>query len=292
MARTLGERIVGAIPYLDELSDALQPVVQEAVGKGGVGIRNVLDGTLIETPLHPALTDVPVGAWTAALIFDGLDVVGRPRGVRSAADWSLAVGTAGGVMAAVTGLSDWRDLRGSSRRMGMAHGLLNTAGLALSAASLGLRAAGKRGAGRWVFLLGYSLAGTATHLGGELSYNYGLRVNRAVFYEGSGPQEFTAVLRVEELPVSGVVGAEVGGSKIVLARTGGGEICAVSALCTHMSGALDQGQREGDTVICPLHGSRFDLCSGAPIDGPALYPVVRYETRIRGGNVEVRQAAD
>ena len=46
--------------------------------------------------------------------------------------------------------------------------------------------------------MGYSLSGMAAHLGGELSYGYGLRVNRNVF-QGTGPDEFTAVLDEGEL---------------------------------------------------------------------------------------------
>ena len=50
--------------------------------------------------------------------------------------------------------------------------------------------------------------------------------------------------------------------------------------------------REGDAVICPWHGSRFDLCSGAVEGGPAVYPQPRYETRERAGKVEIRAAQD
>ena len=74
MAETLMQRIVEALPFLDRIADAVQPKVQEAVDAGGTTARNVLDGVWLEAPLHPALTDVPIGAWTAALVFDGLDL--------------------------------------------------------------------------------------------------------------------------------------------------------------------------------------------------------------------------
>jgi hypothetical protein len=82
--------------------------------------------------------------------------------------------------------------------MGMAHALVNGGGIALNTISLGLRAAGRRNAGRLAFLAGYSLTGMGAHLGGELSYGYGLRVNRNVF-EWAGPDEFTPVLEESEL---------------------------------------------------------------------------------------------
>jgi nitrite reductase/ring-hydroxylating ferredoxin subunit/uncharacterized membrane protein len=287
MPRTYSQRIIDQMDWLDTVADKVQPKVREAVDSGGVRVRSALDGTWIGTPLHPALTDVPIGSWTAALIFDGLDAVTGSRAIRNAADAALAVGIVGGLAAAVVGLSDARYLRGGSRRMAIAHALLNTAGLDLSVTSLVLRARGRRNAGRLAFLAGYSLAGLGAHLGGELSYGYGLRVNREVF-EGSGPDEFTPVLEESELPDSGMRSVEAGGTQILLSRVSDGRICAISNVCSHFSGPLAEGNREGDTVVCPLHKSRFDLCSGEVIDGPAVFPQSRYETRVREGTIEVR----
>lgn len=287
MARTISQRIVDALPFLDGVSESIQPKVREAVQAGGTTARNVLDGVWFEAPLHPVLTDVPVGSWTAALVFDGLDALSGRRAMRNAADASLVFGVASGFAAAAVGLSDWRYLSGGSRRMGMAHGLLNGGGLALNVASLALRAAGRRKAGRLAFLAGYSLNGMGAHLGGELSYKYGLRVDRNVF-EGSGPDEFTPVISEDELPQDGVVRVEADGVGVLLSRSSGGEVCAIAATCNHFGGPLEQGEREGDTIICPLHNSRFDLCSGRVIDGPAVFPQSRYETRVRDGKIEVK----
>ncbi|BBL80163.1 hypothetical protein RxyAA322_20170 [Rubrobacter xylanophilus] len=290
MAKTIGERIVEAMPFLEGISDAVQPRVREAVEAGGRPVRNLLDGTWMEVPLHPVLTDVPVGAWTSTLVFDGLDVISGRRAARNAADASLAFGLLGGLAAAVAGLSDWRYLMGHSRRMGAAHGLFNTAGLALAAVSLGLRAAGRRNAGRAAFLAGYTLAGVGAHLGGELSYGHGLRVDRNALRGQEGPEEFVPVLKASELPAGGMRRVSADGAEVLLARSSDGEICAISAVCGHFGGALDQGRREGDTVVCPLHGSRFDLCSGKVIDGPAVFPQPRYEVRVRGEDIEIRSA--
>ncbi len=290
MGATLSRRIVDALPFLDKISEVVQPKVQEAVDAGGTTARNALDGTWLESPLHPALTDVPVGSWTAALVFDGLDVVSDSRAMRNAADASLAFGVLGALGAAITGISDWRYLEGGSRRMGVAHGLLNAVGLVLSITSLVLRAAGRRNAGRLTFLAGYSVSGMAAHLGGELSYNYGLRVNRNAFEDE--PEEFVAVMDEAELPQDGTRRVEVDGVGILLSRSSGGEICAISSVCSHLGGPLEEGDREGDAVICPWHGSRFDLCSGGVIDGPAVFPQPRYETRVRDGRIEVRASEE
>jgi nitrite reductase/ring-hydroxylating ferredoxin subunit/uncharacterized membrane protein len=291
MGETISQRIVDALPFLDRIAEGVQPKVQEAVEAGGTTARNVLDGVWVEAPLHPALTDVPIGSWTAALIFDGLDAATGSRAMKNAADASLAVGVVGALAAATTGLSDWRYLSGGSRRMGVAHGLLNTIALLLSVVSLVLRATERRNAGRLAFLAGYSVAGVSAHMGGELSYNYALRVNRNVF-QGSGPDEFVPVLNEEELSQDGMSRVEADGVGILLSRSSSGNICAISATCNHFGGPLERGDREDDTVVCPWHKSRFDLCSGEAIDGPAVFPQSRYETRVRDGRIEVKAAEE
>jgi nitrite reductase/ring-hydroxylating ferredoxin subunit/uncharacterized membrane protein len=291
MAQTLMQRIVEALPFLDEIGEAVQPEVQKAVNAGGTTARNVLDGVWFEAPLHPVMTDVPIGSWTATLVFDGLDLATGKKPLQHAADASLVFGTLGAFGAAVTGLSDWRYLSGGSRKMGVAHGLLNTIGLVLSIVSLVQRATGRRNAGRLTFLTGYSISGMAAHLGGELSYHYGVRVDRNVFEE-PGPDEFTAVLDENDLGPDELRRVEVEGVGVLLSCSSDGEVCAIAATCNHFSGPLEQGEREVGTVVCPWHGSRFDLCSGQVIDGPAIFPQSRYETRVREGKIEVRAAAE
>ena len=291
MGATLSQRIVDAVPFLDRIADGVQPKVQEAVERGGTTVRNVLDGVWFGSPLHPALTDVPVGSWTSTLVFDGLDIATGKTAMRNAADATLAVGIAGGFAAAAVGISDWRYLMGGSRRMGTAHALLNAGGLALNTTSLILRAGGRRNAGRLAFLAGYSLVGMGAHLGGELSYGYGLRVNRNV-YEDKGPHEFVAVLDENELSRGEMRRVETDGVGILVSRASSGEVCAIAATCNHFSGPLQEGERKGDTVVCPWHGSRFDLCTGEIIDGPAVFPQSRYETRVRDGSIEIKTMED
>ncbi|HEV2093754.1 MAG TPA: Rieske 2Fe-2S domain-containing protein [Rubrobacter sp.] len=292
MEKTIGERIVDVMPFLDRASDAVQPKVQDLVERGGETARYVLDGVWFEAPLHPTLTDVPIGSWTAALVFDGLDLVSGKAAMRNAADSSLAFGIAGAVVAAAVGISDWRYLKGGSRRMGMAHAMLNTAGLTLNTASLLLRATGRRNAGRLAFLAGYSLNGMGAHLGGELSYKYGLRVNRNAF-EATGPDDYVPVLDEAELSEEEMRRVEVDGAEVLLSRSEkDGRVCAIAATCNHMGGPLEQGDREGDIVVCPWHKSRFDLCNGKALNGPAVFPQSGYETRVREGKIEVKAVAE
>jgi hypothetical protein len=80
------------------------------------------------------------------------------------------------------------------------------------------------------------------HLGGELSYHYGLRVNRNVF-EWAGPDEFIPVLEESELSDSEMRRVEIDGDDgkvgVLLSRAQGGKVCAISATCNHMSGPLE-----------------------------------------------------
>jgi nitrite reductase/ring-hydroxylating ferredoxin subunit/uncharacterized membrane protein len=290
--KTIGELITDAIPFMDKAADIVQPKVQRLVDAGGTTVRNVLDGVWMEVPLHPVLTDVPIGSWTAALVFDGLDVASGKPAMRNAADAALALGVAGGFAAAAVGFSDWRYTTGGSRRMGMAHAVLNAVGLTLSTSSLVLRATGRRNAGRLAFLAGYSMNGMGAHLGGELSYKYGLRVNRNTF-EARGPEEYVPVLDEADLSPDEMRRVEAGGVGVLLSRSReDGRVCAIAATCNHFSGPLEQGEREGDTVVCPWHYSRFDLRTGQVIDGPAVFPQSGYETRVRDGKIEVKAAEE
>jgi nitrite reductase/ring-hydroxylating ferredoxin subunit/uncharacterized membrane protein len=272
-----------------QLADLAEPLddhaesVQEAVNAVPQPVRDVLDGVWFGNPLHPALTDVPLGAWTTALV---LDLVGS-----ESADDALAVGIVGALPAALTGLNDWSHLKDDSRRIGIVHALLNTAGLTLNVASFVARRGGHRGLGR--MLSGIAYAGTAisAHLGGHLSFGLGVRVNRTAFE--SPRDRYAPVCEESELNGGKLVGVELEGESVVVSRSEEtGEVCAISARCSHLGGPLDEGKRDGDTVVCPWHGSRFDLCSGEVRGGPAVYPQPRYEARVRAGKVEIRAAKD
>ncbi|HWK74138.1 MAG TPA: non-heme iron oxygenase ferredoxin subunit [Povalibacter sp.] len=68
----------------------------------------------------------------------------------------------------------------------------------------------------------------------------------------------------------------------------GGQFYAIDDICTHDGGELAGGAVEGDVVICPRHGARFCLRTGAALTPPAYEPVRTYETRINNGVVEVK----
>lgn len=67
-----------------------------------------------------------------------------------------------------------------------------------------------------------------------------------------------------------------------------GQFHAVDDICTHDGGELAGGAVEGDVVICPRHGARFSLRTGAALTPPAYEPVRTYATRVTDGMVEVQ----
>jgi nitrite reductase/ring-hydroxylating ferredoxin subunit len=275
MSLRLGRRLADVAEVLDPLSDALQA----AVGAVPKPVRNVLDGTWLGAPLHPALTDVPLGSWTAAALFDAV-------GADAAADGAIAVGVLGALPAALTGLNDWSYLKGDSKRLGTVHAILNSTGLALNVASLALRRGGDRETARTLSLLAYGGALFSAHLGGLLSFGLGVRVNRTAFE--SPEREWQAVLGEDELTGEEMRRVEVDGEPALVTRAGSGRICAIAATCTHLGGPLDEGERDGDVVTCPWHGSQFDVCTGEVLGGPAVFPQPVYEARVREGRIEVR----
>jgi nitrite reductase/ring-hydroxylating ferredoxin subunit/uncharacterized membrane protein len=276
-------RLSKRLAALSEPLDAVAEPVQEVVRDLPRPVRDVLDGVWLGNPLHPALTDVPLGAWSTAFL---LDLAGS-----RAADDALAVGILGAVPAAATGLNDWSHLRGETRRVGTVHALLNTTGVTLNLASLLARRRGRRGVGRALSGLAFAGALFSAHLGGQLSFGYGVRVNRTAFE--SPRDRYAPVCEESELDRGKLCRVDLEGEAVLVARSEAtGEVCAIAATCSHLGGPLDKGEREGDIVICPWHGSRYDLCTGEVIGGPAVYSQPRYEVRLRAGRVEVRAAKD
>lgn len=283
MPLTFASRFAASQRWADPLARRLQPLISRAVSAPPV--HNFFDGVWLGAPLHPPLTDVPVGAWTTALLLDTGSALSGNRELGAAADRALAVGTIAALPTALTGLNDLRDLTGQSRRIAMVHALMNVIGLSLSTASLAYRRAGRRGLARGASGLGYLISSTAAHLGGELSFGLGIRVNRTIGQ--AVPKSFVAVLDEAELRGEELRRVDVDGVAVLLARSQAGEVCALANTCTHLGGPLAEGSREGDTVACPWHGSRFDIRTGAVVEGPAVFVQPRLEARVREGKVEI-----
>jgi len=291
--RQIGEAAIEAIErqdWIDVIGDRLQKAVSAAFevgGDAGRRVRDFLHGTWLGHPLHPAITDVPLGAWTTALVLDAAG--GHTEGIARAADTAIGVGIAGAVGAAVTGLTDWQHTVGGDRRVGLGHALLNTTALALYVASFTLRRRGARDLGRGLSVLGFLVAGGAAYVGGALVYDRRIGVNHAPRPEPW--TDFVPVLRETELPQGSPRRVEARGVALVLVRRGD-QIHALVESCAHLGGPLSEGRVEGDTIRCPWHGSLFALDDGRVLEGPSTFPQPCFEVRVRGGQIEVRPRSE
>lgn len=67
----------------------------------------------------------------------------------------------------------------------------------------------------------------------------------------------------------------------------GRRVCVVADRCPHAGGVLSEGELDGSTVTCPLHGSQFDVCSGERLRGPADDPIRVFDAVVADGAVVV-----
>jgi nitrite reductase/ring-hydroxylating ferredoxin subunit len=269
------------VKALDRLAKPLATAVSSALRPRL--IRNLLSGTYLGHPLHPLLTDVPIGAWGMSSL---LDTVGGPSS-EHAADLLVATGVLAAVPTAASGLNDWSDTYGADTRVGFVHGAVNTAALILYAASLSARVRGHRTHGKALGLAGFAVLLTGSYLGGHLSFARGVNVNRTAWLEG--PQTWTSVLPIAELPDGSHRKVEADGVDILLYRAG--QIWALANTCSHMGGPLDEGSIADNCVTCPWHGSIFRFTDGAIVRGPATSQQPRYDVRVAGDTIEVRALA-
>jgi nitrite reductase/ring-hydroxylating ferredoxin subunit/uncharacterized membrane protein len=284
----LGEivgRFVDRQRWLDRAGDVLEKVAAAAfdhLGSLSKPLEDLLHGTPAGHPVHAALTDIPVGAWTTTL---ALDLAGLDEG----ADLALKLGLAGAAGAFVTGLADWRYAEGTQRRMGVAHALLNSAGATLYALSAVQRRNGNRATGRKLAHIGYGLVIGGGYLGGDMVYKTGLMVNRNAWVTKSSP--FRAAVPLVDLEENRPTHVRAGAEDLVLVRDGD-RVYALAQSCAHFGAPLSEGKVEDGCIVCPWHQSKFRLEDGHAEEGPTAYPQPHYETRVRNGLVEVRLAGE
>jgi len=242
-------------------------------------------GRWVGHPLHPALSDLPIGLWTGATVLDVTDRSPAPRPGLDAAGMLSAAGILAACATALTGLSDWTVSNEQDRRVGLLHGLLNTAALGLQSVSLGARMTGHRGTARAMGAASLTVTAAAGYLGGHLVFTKGVMVNRVGW--AVGPRRWVRALPETDLPDDSPAAVEAEGRQILLYRHGG-TLYAIDNVCSHAGGLLSRGTVAGLTVTCPLHGSRFALADGSVGRGPASQPQPVLRTRIRNGWIEVR----
>ena len=277
------DSLVASIERFDRL-DGFASSFSDAIGKAVQprAVRNILSGTVIGHPIHPMLTDIPIGAWSMAAI---LDTVGG-RAMEPAADLLVSVGIAAAVPTAAAGLNDWSDTQGKPRRVGLVHAAANSVALGLYTASAVARSAGNRGLAKSFGLAGFGILMFGGFLGGHLSYANAVNVNKTA--DRSGPSKWTPVLDDGDLPDGEHRKVDAGKVSVLLYRSGP-NVLALDSVCSHMGGPLDKGDIVYGCVVCPWHGSTFRLDDGSVVRGPATRPQPAYETRVSEGRIELRR---
>ncbi len=272
-----------------ESAEALDPVAERVASavRGVLGdptVRSVLSGTPISHPLHPALTDVPNGMFTAAAVLDALP----GRWASRASATLIMVGLLAAIPTAATGLNDWSDTHGETQRVGLVHAGANGAALLVYAWSLLDRARGHGIRARLLGWLGLGLISVSGYLGGHLTYRRGIGVDENVFAEL--PDGWQPTLPLDDVPEGTLTHATVGEVGVAIFR-GNGAIHAVADRCSHLGGPLHQGHVHTDgvpEVSCPWHHSTFRMDDGTVVRGPATAPQPSFDARVNNGVVEVR----
>jgi nitrite reductase/ring-hydroxylating ferredoxin subunit/uncharacterized membrane protein len=280
---------VAAQPELDRITKPLgEAVVAAYRNAGGVGmaVKNAFHGVWLHHPLHPALTSIPLGAWTTTVALDAKAASSGDESYARAADFALAFGVAGAVASAVTGLTDWSETDGRAKRIGFVHGLLNAAATALMATAYVLRRRDERRTGAMCTLAGLGVATVSGYLGGDLVFGERIGVSHAGI---DAPEEFTPALASSALAEGSMKRVKVGDADVLLVRQHG-RVCALAHQCAHLGGPLSEGTLKDGTVVCPWHGSEFRLDDGAVVNGPSAHPQPCFAVRERHWQIEVGPA--
>jgi nitrite reductase/ring-hydroxylating ferredoxin subunit/uncharacterized membrane protein len=273
----MAERIE-ASAALDPFAEKLSALLRKLTPRGPV--EDVLSGTPVGHPLHPAIVAIPIGAWTSAGVFDLL-------GDEATARRLIAIGWISALPAAASGATDWLSTVGAERRVGLVHALLNDGAVTCYGLSWLARRRGARGRGVALSIAGAGLLATAGWLGGHLAYAQGVGVDTTAFQQL--PQEWTDAGAEAELPAEGGVARFTAAGIPLLVTRRRGAVIAMAGRCTHRGGPLPDGHVEDGCIVCPWHESAFSLDDGTVRSGPATRPQPVFDARLRDGRLEVRR---
>jgi nitrite reductase/ring-hydroxylating ferredoxin subunit/uncharacterized membrane protein len=242
-------------------------------------LKDFLNGVWFGHPLHPAITDVPIGAYVVALV---LDLTGQ----RAAATAAIGVGIVFMLLAALAGYADYIDLEGKTRQFGTVHSSLMLVALVLYAISFLMRLGAVASPTEvWLSFIGFVIVIGSAYVGGELVYNLGTQVDRHAWRAGG--TKWTA-LDVTDIPPDRPTKAKAGAQTLVVVRRDAGTD-ALHDVCAHQGCSLSEGKLVGDAIECQCHGSRYRLRDGLVVRGPAVFDQPHYEVREADGKIEVRR---
>ncbi len=274
--------------WLEPVEKVLGKVADTLFLKGvpfGEKLRNFFHGTWLGHPLHPVITDVPIGAWTAATVLDVYELATGDDRFAGGADVAVGIGLVGAAGAALSGLNDWNYTYEKPRRVGAMHAVINIAATACYVGSWWQRRNGCRNSGLATGFLGFGLSTVGAYLGGHLVYNERIGVNHA---PEELPEKFVPVMEESALPENKMIKGNADGVPVLVVKRGG-RIFVMAEKCSHLGGPLSEGEFDGETVTCPWHFSKFSIEDGSVLVGPATYAQPCFEVRVRDGQIEVRK---
>ncbi|MDK0523674.1 Rieske (2Fe-2S) protein [Streptomyces sp. ML-6] len=272
---------LGRAEKLDAVSFPLRRVVRGLpLGRS----RDVLHGLPIGHPLHPALVQIPIGAWLSAAVLDF--VPGGRRGARVL----VGVGVLGAAPAALAGWVDWAEQHPEQMRTGLVHAASVTTALALYAGSWAHRGRGGRPAlARALGFAGLCAVGVGGLLGGHLAYRQAAGSDKAEPVAHLLEEGWHPVGAAEDFPIGVAVRRELGEVPLLVFREREGRVHVLAERCSHFSGPLSEGRIIDGCVECPWHGSVFRLADGLNVRGPATAPQPAFHVRVdQEGIVQVR----
>ena len=268
---------------LDRPAELLTTKLRDVLGSGPV--KDALSGTWLGHPLHPLLTDLPIGFWTSAFT---LDVLGGKHSRRAATRSS-----AWGVLTASPHCSQWR-LRLGRHVRARAQGRLVSRRREHHRARFATpprgwtRRRGRHWRGVALGLGGATAATVGGYLGGHLLQSAGRRCRP--HRPPATADGLDAVSPPPRRSTSSPRCVLAGEAPVIVLRHGG-RLVALDARCPHRGAPMDEGEVEGDMHRVPVARESSSASPTARlVQGPSMIRSPPYECRIVGDDVEVRSA--
>lgn len=295
--KRIGSRVIAAIArqeWLDRPSYRFEHILAlgfNALGSARDRVTNTLNGVWLGHPVHPPLASLASGALGTSVALDAMSLLPgknstEARDASRIASRALGVGILASVGAAVTGVADWQHTHQGDRRVGLVHGVVNSAATALYALSWLDRRRGRRTRGIATSAIGYGITLAGSYLGGALVFESGIGIDQSG--ERLRTTEWTPVLPLTSLQNGKPQRVEVDGVGLVVCQTNPGEVSAFGEFCPHLAAPMADGWVDRGRIVCPWHGSRFAVDSGEVLRGPSAVPLPCYEARLVDGMIEVR----
>jgi uncharacterized membrane protein/nitrite reductase/ring-hydroxylating ferredoxin subunit len=251
-------------------------------------------------PLHPMLIAFPVAFATAEPVTDLAAMLGDWPSLWTVGAYSSIAAVVTGLIAGLPGTIDYLTIippNSSAKTRATYHMIVNVVALGVMAASWWFR--------NWETLMPENIAivlefasitimSVGGWMGATLVYRNQIGVDHRYAEAGKWQEQYldadasgyVHVKDAEELDVDQMILVHVDGRRLVLARTEKG-FTAFDDSCTHKGGSLAGGMMACGTVMCPWHGSQFDVTTGALKAGPAKKGIGAYEVDHTTGDVRI-----